>query len=454
MGLWAHAAERSRIIEYSDLPAAIRAQFIAAGIGEWDFRGYVAGVERETDQRVAEGDREHVVYFALQSRTFTDRPRIEPALSAKRFVERLPAGQREQWLRNTEYAAVGWPPAERARMADLLRVLQRPAKDARLAYVREIVAASNVAAPDAWLPDYVRVARFLYLKEFASGQDGRAIAGLYQSRPHSVDTQVDAGFGVYTGLAVVRALDPSLRIRRALIVGPGLDLAPRTDLRDDSDPQSYQPLAVADALLTLSLSSEDDLRIHSVDVNPRVVRAVQALARDGVTWRVFPGLPETSEQPFSPDYQSYLHRLGRAIGVDVKAPASGETDRRSRRAIAVRAPVARALGAEPLNVITRRFVDEPPFDLVVATNVLPYFDDRQLALALSNIAAMLRPGGYLLHNESRPGLPETTAALGLPAVQMRTAMLGGSKARPLYDVVWIHQKSPGVRDDQPSVRDN
>ena len=222
---------------------------------------------------------------------------------------------------------------------------------------------------------------------------------------------------------------------------------------DDSDPQSYQPLAVADALLALSLSSAEDLRIHAVDVNPRVVRAVQALARDDVTWRVIPGLPETSEQPFSPDYQSYLDRLGRAIGVDVKAPASGEPGRRSRRAIAVRAPVARTLGAEPLNVITRRFVDEPPFDLVVATNVLPYFDDRQLALALSNIAAMLRPGGYLLHNEHRPGLPEASAALGLPAVQMRTAILGGSKARPLYDVVWIHQQSQGVRDDQQSVRD-
>ena len=58
-----------------------------------------------------------------------------------------------------------------------------------------------------------------------------------------------------------------------------------------------------------------------------------------------------------------------------------------------------------------------------------------------NIAAMLRPGGYLLHNESREGLAELAGAIGLPVLQMRTAVLGGPAARPLYDAVWLHQKS-------------
>ena len=39
---------------------------------------------------------------------------------------------------------------------------------------------------------------------------------------------------------------------------------------------------------------------------------------------------------------------------------------------------------------------------MIATNILPYFDDQQLALAASNIAAMLAPGGVFLHNEARP----------------------------------------------------
>ena len=99
------------------------------------------------------------------------------------------------------------------------------------------------------------------------------------------------------------------------------------------------------------------------------------------------------------------------------------------------------MSAERLNIVTQRLVDRPEFDLVVMTNVLPYFDDRQLALAFSNIAAMLRPGGYLLHNESRAGLAETASSVQMPVLHMRTAVIGGPRDRPLYDAVWLHQKS-------------
>ncbi len=54
-----------------------------------------------------------------------------------------------------------------------------------------------------------------------------------------------------------------------------------------------------------------------------------------------------------------------------------------------------------------------PFDLVIATNILPYFDDGELMLAMSNIAAMLAPGGVFLHNEGRPMLGDVTTAVRL-----------------------------------------
>jgi chemotaxis methyl-accepting protein methylase len=41
---------------------------------------------------------------------------------------------------------------------------------------------------------------------------------------------------------------------------------------------------------------------------------------------------------------------------------------------------------------------EERFDLVVATNVLVYYDVFEQALALSNAAAMLRPGGLVVTN--------------------------------------------------------
>lgn len=439
MGLQSHTAQRSRRIQYSDLPVKIQQRFSdVAETGE-TFEKYLEEIDAETTRRIAEGDREHLIHYALQSGRFTDRAPIEPALSAKAFVEGLSPEQRARLLAEPPIVPRRHlPAAERARIRDLLSALRKPSTDARLEYIRSIVQSDDDFLADSWYPDYVRAARFLYRKEFLSEQKPQQIAELYHDRPHSSDTQIDAGFAVYIGLGIAHSLEPSRRIRRVLVIGPGLDLAPRTDLIDAADPQSYQPLALADALLGLSMAFEADLRVHSVDVNPRVVRAVQALAR-GVTWHLFSGITGTATQSFSTDYRAYLRQLGRSIGGEVKAPPAIAADRHYVHSIAVRPSITRTLSADRLNVITERITDEP-FDLIIATNVLTYFDDRQLSLGLVNIAAMLRPGGYLLHNESRDSLAALASLVGLPAVQMRSAMLGGLKSRPLFDVIWLHQK--------------
>lgn len=440
-----YARERSRRIEYADLPPAIQHSFADAG-GAPAFAAYVRTVEADTARRVAEGEREHLIYYALQSTRFTSRARIEPALSARRFVERLSPEARARLLDDPSYLpAAGWPSAERARVDDLLRALGTGPKDTRLAYFSRLLLGSGRAPGPADLyPDYVRAVRFLYRKEFLSGGDAAEVGRLYQSRPHSSDTQIDAGFAVSVGLGTLHALEPSLRVSRALVIGPGLDLAPRTDLVDAIDPQSYQPFALADALLAHSLSSERELRVHSVDINPRVVGWLQDAARGGPTLHLFTGVAERADQPFAPEYRTYVRELGRAIGERIDAPRDIAADPRYHHSIAVRASVARTMSAEALNVITERLIDEPLFDLAVVTNVLTYFDDRQLALALSNIAAMVRPGGYLIHNESRASLPEIAGMVGLPVLQMRSVILGGPRSRPLYDVVFLHRRGLGV----------
>ncbi len=83
---------------------------------------------------------------------------------------------------------------------------------------------------------------------------------------------------------------------------------------------------------------------------------------------------------------------------------------------------------------------------MIATNILPYFDDPQLALATSNIAAMLAPGGVFLHNEPRPILGELTAAVGMPFEQSRSAVIASVKGAPapLYDSVFLHVSEGGV----------
>lgn len=442
------AAPSARRIEYADLPEALHRRLGAAAADAAAFRGYLGAVEAETDRRVSEGEREHLIYYALQSTRFTRRPRIEPALSSRRFVERLSPSDRDRLLEDASYLpAAGWPDAERERLADLLRSLRTPSADERLSYFRQLLrGAGDTPSVDALYPDYVRVARFLYRKEFIAGggspSDVAAVAELYHTRPLSSDTEIEAGFGVSVGLATLRVLDPALRVARVLVVGPGLDFAPRTDLVDAVPPQSYQPFAVADALLTHSLASERDLHVHAVDVNPRVVGALQAFAQGRVTLHLFTGIAESAERPFSTEFRAYLRSLGRAIGDAAPRPPGVRSDVRYQHSIAVRESISRAMSAARLNVMTERPIDQPPFDLAVVTNVFAYFDDRQLALALSNIAALLRPGGYLLHNEVRPALGDMAASLDMPAVHMRTLLLRGPAARPLYDVIYLHQRQP------------
>ena len=437
-------AALSRRIAFDDLPSAVQRSLSAVGIDAAAFPAFIARVEDETARRVAEGEREHLIYYALQSTRFTSRRPIEPARSAQRFIDGLPPGERERILADPAYVPPsGWPPPERARVVELLGAVRGSPKDPRLTYFGELLRSSRVdTTPDALYPDYVRVARFLYQKEF--GAPGAAAAGvadmarLYQLRPHSSDTQIEAGFGVYLGLGTLHGLDPAFRATNVLVVGPGLNLAPRTDLIDAVEPQSYQPFAVADAMLSLSLASEAGLHVQSIDVNPRVVGWLQGVARDGVTLRFFTGFNETSDRPFSPEYRTYVRNLGRAIGTAAAASAAVRSAPRYQHSISVRPAIARAIGAARLNVVIERF--ETAFDVVVATNVLTYFDDRELALALANIGAMLRPGGYLLHNEARAGLVEAADSVGLPTLHTRTAVLAGSAERTMYDVVYLHQR--------------
>src|SRR5436190_21871740 len=117
---------------------------------------------------------------------------------------------------------------------------------------------------------------FLQQKEFLARGRPESIARLYRTRGLSTDTAVEAGYSVHVGLGVLKALDPSRRIRRVLIVGPGIDLAPRTGMLEVGPPESYQPWAVIDALIGLGLSSLDDLEVVGGDINPRVVEHLRS----------------------------------------------------------------------------------------------------------------------------------------------------------------------------------
>ncbi|MBL8221121.1 MAG: methyltransferase domain-containing protein, partial [Bryobacterales bacterium] len=200
-----------------------------------------------------------------------------------------------------------------------------------------------------------------------------------------------------------------------LLIGPGLDWSPRTGLREDSPPQSYQPYALADSLLRLGLAERGGLNIDCIDINPRVVEHI----------RLFPETERVIRLVYpagDADWGGYFDSLGQAAG------------KRDGAAFSVDQAVAQRVRAMRMNVLTERLSES--YDLAVATNVLVYFDDKELGLALANIAHSLQPGGYLLHNDLRPAVEEWARHLALPVVHARTVRM--DPARPLYDGVVLH----------------
>lgn len=425
--------------------AAIQNTLGTLGISEASFDAYVAGVAADNVRRVREGDLDHLVNYLLQSGRITRAPAIEPALSARRLVESLAPIRRTAFLRGDPAAS---PPLTRdvtARIEALLRAVAAPRGDARLIYFGSLLEAA-FPDPRTWAAEvgaeYLRVMRFTYQKEFVAQREASpaaAVAELYRKRGLSTDTAIEAGYVVHLGLGVLKALEPAHRVRRVLIVGPGLDLAPRTALDDAGAPESYQPWAVMDAILSLGLGSLDDLEIVAADINPRVVAHLRRAPEHPPLLRLATSLRESPTLALSPEYVDYVDRFGVAIAALPPGPARDIGRGERGKTVSVSTRAARALRAAPLDVVTQRLPGER-FDLVIATNILPYFDDPQLALALSNITAMLLPGGAFLHNEQRPVLGDVAATLGVPLQQSRHAVIAtvtGAKA-PLYDSVFLH----------------
>jgi 2-polyprenyl-3-methyl-5-hydroxy-6-metoxy-1,4-benzoquinol methylase len=71
------------------------------------------------------------------------------------------------------------------------------------------------------------------------------------------------------------------------------------------------------------------------------------------------------------------------------------------RAVRIRPAIVMSVVPVDLNIIVERLnalEASDRFDLIVATNVLVYYDAFEQALALANVSAMLRPGGVFLTN--------------------------------------------------------
>jgi hypothetical protein len=71
------------------------------------------------------------------------------------------------------------------------------------------------------------------------------------------------------------------------------------------------------------------------------------------------------------------------------------------RAVSIRPQVVTRITPIDMNIVFERLPIPDPgqqFDLIIGTNIFIYYGALEQSLARANVAAMLRPGGYLLTN--------------------------------------------------------
>jgi SAM-dependent methyltransferase len=268
---------------------------------------------------------------------------------------------------------------------------------------------------------------------------------LFRDRGLAPDTSIAIQFGVEQALAAIKArglLQPGT-VRRVAIVGPGLDVIDKQEGYDFYPPQTIQPFAVIDALIRLGLADAADLQLTAFDLSPGILQHLDSArerARAGRPYAMV--LVRNLERAWTPELEQYWARLGDRIGEPAAAAVPpANTGRVDVRAIAIRPSTALSIVPRDLNIVLQRL--EPAsagdrFDIVLATNILIYYDVFEQSLALTNIARMLRPGGLFLSNDRIVELPDSplTSVGSTTTTYLKTPGIGDSGDR----IEWFRRR--------------
>ena len=392
-------------------PAEFRGKRAAAIESAWP--DWVANRYAAIRQRVTAGDDESIVYLLLFGTSFTSAPRITSRELAA--------------LALTSDAVV---PSLTVRVEALLTATagpRTPRMAERLGVVDDVLARARVYPVDARTKQKARqyletrartVARESLQRLEAMADRAGGASTIFRDRGLASDTTVSTNFGVDRALAALQTSGLLRRgsVRRVAIVGPGLDFVDKQFGYDFYPPQTIQPFAVVDSLARSGLAATP-VAVTTFDVSLRVtahLTAARDRARRGVPYTIV--LPRNVEQPWAPELLDYWNILGNTIGAPGRAPAPPENAGRVEvRAVAIRPAVVTQIAVRDFNVVLERLEtarEADRFDLVIATNVLLYYDVFEQSLALANISAMLRKGGVLLSNTrlvEMPGLPMALA---------------------------------------------
>ena len=386
-----------------DLPAPLREGSDRDREARW--RGWVDARNREIRDRLAPGDEDTIVLWMALGTSFTRERRVIDLVSAGVDQDQLTA-------------------AVRQRAQDFVTELAAPrGTDERLAFAREVVHARGLrldtAAGRGETAQFL-IARFVTLlrgqRQYAQqlqtlrerndpSAEFVARSTLFSDRGLSLDTSFPPNLGIEEALAEIGRRYPfgTARIRRAAVIGPGLDFADKDTGFDFYPPQTFQPFALAETLLRLGLADREALTVVTLDLSPRVnqhLARARDRARQGTEYILH--LP-LDDRAWKPGAIQFWERFGSMIGRPLAAaPRSGLPVR--VRSVAINPAIVTRIDSSDVNIVLERSTGAP-FDLIVATNIFVYYGVFEQALALANVKAMLRPGGLLLSNTALPELP-------------------------------------------------
>jgi len=359
----------------------------------WD--AWVRNEDREVRARIDRGVEDSISNLALYGTSFTDLPRLESPESTVNAAGELVERARE-------------------RVRAAAAALARPSANERLQFARDFLLRRGLKASEFGIVLTSNLTRFALEQRgyqerlraaHAQSDPGAELfvrSTLFDTRGLSVDTSLLPTYAVEDTLrAMMRkgALGPG-EIRSIAVIGPGLDFTDKRDGYDFYPLQTIQPFAVLEAVLRLDLGRPDGLRLTTLDLNPAVnahVERAAKRARAGTPYVI--QLPRDLSADWTPQSVAYWEHFGDLIGSPVR-PVPAPTGL-TLRAIAVHPKYASLIEAEDLDVVAQ-VLDGAKFDLVVATNILVYYDRFHQALAMASIAAMMNPGGVFLSNTVLP----------------------------------------------------
>ena len=368
---------------------------------EWD--KWIREQDRDVRSRIDRGVEDSISNLILFGTSFTKLPRLATSDEA------------------LDTATGRLKPAALVRVRQLAAAMTEVEKrNERVAFANEFLKRKQIAGEQRAMYLSGNLTRYIleqrkYQRELdeagKSGDKSEVLAArgtLYAQRGLSVDTSLLPNFAIEDTLRALLAKGvlKTGSVRRIAVVGPGLDFTDKRDGYDFYPLQTIQPFAVMEGAERLGLGKKEELHVVTLDLNAAVNSHVAKLSAAGKGGhRYVVQLPRDVDAQWTNQAVNYWEKFGELVGTPAKPLMVPEQLPSVKlKAVAITADRAARVSPVDLNIVaqTTDFAEGEGFDLVVATNILLYYDHLQQALAMSNIARMMNTGGIFVSNTPLP----------------------------------------------------